>query len=140
VQPSWWRAFSLPLGLWDVLYKGEITSTPRTRDRRSNLTAGPSRPTSGGAFLYGLLTHPCDHHLKSRWCSPRRAAQQAPRMRFDAAASGGLFLSSGRHVALARYSGSAHDAVSRCGWNPDYPHSDEAGEATDRDRAASLAA
>ena len=53
---------------------------------------------------------------------------------------GGFSFCTGRQVALARYSGSAHDAVSRCGWNPDYPHSDEAGEATDRDRAASLAA
>src|SRR5215210_7012589 len=53
---------------------------------------------------------------------------------------GGFSFCTGQQVALARYSGSAHDAVSRCGWNPDYPHSDEAGEATDRDRAASLAA
>src|SRR5215207_6641215 len=58
----------------------------------AELVAGLLRPTSGGAFLYGLLTHPCDHHPQSRWCSPRRAAQQTPRMRFDAAASGGLFL------------------------------------------------
>jgi hypothetical protein len=53
---------------------------------------------------------------------------------------GGFSFCTGQHVALARFSGSAHDAVSRCGWNPDYPHSDEAGGATDRDRAASLAA
>jgi hypothetical protein len=52
---------------------------------------------------------------------------------------GGFSFCTGQQVALARYSGSAHDAVSRCGWNPDYPHSDEAGKATDRDRAASLA-
>src|SRR5215207_11092006 len=47
---------------------------------------------SSPAALYGPLTRSCHHGPKSRWCSPRRAAQQAPRMRFDAAASGGLFL------------------------------------------------
>jgi len=96
------------VSVWRARSGNEPLTNTRQREvlKRCDGSALPSSG-SGGLLFHDPLISSCDHHPQSRWCSPRRAAQQAPRMRLDAVAPGGLSFS---HVYSALWTGCLPDA------------------------------